>query len=104
MSVTKNISPSLPDDKEPEQIPTVEVKTINTMLPIDYDGVTYLSWFIADSQNIQNWAGDIFRGGLDRADPRTTSLLLAINKTITEIEDDISKIRTCLAKITPILT
>jgi hypothetical protein len=94
----KNDNTILP---EPDKITPVEINTINTMLPMDYEALEYVSWFMTDSQNVQNWAGNIFKGGIDTTDPRLVSLLSAANKSIKETEDDIAKIKECLAKITP---
>lgn len=73
----------------------------NTILPMNYQALEYVSWFMTDSQNVQNWAGSIFRGNLNTSDPRLADLLSATNKSIKETEDDIAKIKECLAKITP---
>ena len=94
----KNDNTILP---EPDKITPVEINTINTMLPMDYEALEYVSWFMTDSQNVQNWAGNIFKGGIDTTDQRLVSLLSAANKSIKETEDDIAKIKECLAKITP---
>lgn len=80
----------------------MKIKDENTILPMDYEAIEYVSWFMTDSQNVQNWAGNIFRGGIDTSDPRLLSLLAAANKSIKETEDDIAKIKECLAKITPV--
>ena len=81
---------------EPEKIPTVEVNTVNTLIPENYPAQEYLAWFMSDAQNVQNWAGSIFRGGFDKSDPRFPSLKDAANKALNEIEDDIKKLRECL--------
>lgn len=81
-----------------------EIKTIvseTTTLPMNYEALEYVSWFMTDSQNIQNWAGNIFRGGINTDDPRLVDLLAAANKSIQETEDDIVKIKEYLAKIVP---
>jgi hypothetical protein len=91
-----------PGSEKLEKIIPVEINTINTMLPMDYEALEYVSWFMTDSQNVQNWAGSIFRGGIDTSDPRLVSLLSAANKSIKETEDDIAKLKECLAKIIPV--
>ena len=73
-----------------------------TVLPMNYEALEYVSWFMTDGMNVQNWAGNIFRGGIDTTDPRLVSLLSAANKSIKETEDDIAKIKECLAKIVPV--
>ena len=82
-----------------------EIKTTvseTTTLPMNYEALEYVSWFMTDSQNVQNWAGNIFRGGINTDDPRLVDLLAAANKSIQETEDDIAKIKECLAKIIPV--
>lgn len=74
---------------------------VNTVLSMNYEALEYISWFMTDSQNVQNWAGYIFRGGINTSDPKLQELLAATNKSIKETEDDIAKIKECLAKITP---
>ena len=86
---------------EPEKIPTVEVKTNNTVIQENYAAMEYLSWFMSDAQNVQNWAGAIFRGGFDKSDPRFSNLKDAANKALNEIEDDITKMKEFLAQYTP---
>lgn len=81
-----------------------EIKTTvseTTTLPMNYEALEYVSWFMTDSQNVQNWAGNIFRGGINTDDPRLVDLLAAANKSIQETEDDIVKIKEYLAKIVP---
>lgn len=72
-----------------------------TILPMNYNALEYISWFMTDSQNVQNWASTIFRGGIDTSDPRLKELLDASNKAIKETEDDIAKIKEYLAVIIP---
>jgi hypothetical protein len=72
-----------------------------TILPMNYQALEYISWFVTDSQNVQNWAGIIFRGGIDTSDQRLVELLAAANKAILESEDDIAKLKEYLAKIIP---
>ncbi len=73
----------------------------DTILPMNYEALEYISWFMTDSQNLQNWASNIFRGGLNTSDPRLADLLAAANKSVTEVEGDIAKIKEYLANITP---
>jgi hypothetical protein len=68
---------------------------------MNYEALEYVSWFMTDSQNVQNWSGNIFRGGINTSDPRLVDLLAAANKAILEVEDDIAKIKDYLSKIIP---
>ena len=86
---------------EPEKIPTVEVETNNTLLAENYPALEYLAWFMSDTNNVNNWAGTIFRGGFDKTDPKLVSLKEAAEKAINEIEDDIKKLRDFLTKYNP---
>lgn len=86
---------------EPDKITPVEINTINTMLPMNYQALEYISWLVTDTQNVHNWAGNILRGGIDTSDPRLVELLAAANKSILETEDDIVKIKEYLVKIVP---
>lgn len=84
-----------------EKIIPIEINTINTVLPMNYEALEYVSWFMTDSQNVHNWAGNIFRGGMDTSEPRLVELLAAANKSIKETEDDIVKIKEFLASYVP---
>lgn len=87
---------------EPEKIPTVEVKTNNTLIQENYAAEEWLSWFMSDAQNVQNWAGGIFRGGFDKTDPRLASLLSAATKSLNEVTNDVEKLKEFLAQYTPV--
>jgi hypothetical protein len=72
-----------------------------TILRMNYEALEYLSWFLTDSQNVQNWAGSIFRGGVSTSDPKLVELLTAANKSIQETENDIASVKEYLANIIP---
>ena len=73
----------------------------DVILPMNYEALEYVSWFMTDSGNLQNWSSSIFRGGMNLSDPRLADLLAAANKSVTEVEGDIAKIKEYLANITP---
>lgn len=77
------------------------IPPISDMLPVNYPALEYVTWFMTDSQNVQNLANSIFRGGFNKDDPRFVELLNATNKSIQEIEDDIAKIKEFLAAYIP---
>jgi hypothetical protein len=77
-------------------------ETEPNILPINYDAVNYLSWFITDAVNVQTLAGTIFRGNININEQAFIDLLAAANKSIKEIENDIAKIKECLVKIVPV--
>lgn len=87
--------------KEKTTIIDYTIPPVTTVLPMNYQALEYLTWFMTDAQNVQNWAGSIFRGGFNSDDPRLIELLNAANKAITETEDDIAKIKGFLAQIVP---
>jgi len=73
----------------------------DVILPMNYEALEYISWFMTDSQNLQNWTSNIFRGGMNLSDPRLADLLAAANKSVVEVESDLAKIKEYLASITP---
>lgn len=75
--------------------------TETTILPMNYKAIEYLSWFTMDSQNLQGWAGSVFRGGFDSNNPEFLDLLNAANNSIKEVEDDIVKLKEFLAAYVP---
>ncbi len=98
MTKNKDDSTILP---EPEKIKKVEVLTNNTLVQENYLAEQYLSWFMSDVQNVQNWAGGLFRGGFDNTDPKMMSLKTAAENSIKETEDDIAKLKEYLAAYVP---
>jgi hypothetical protein len=93
MSKIKDDNTILP---EPEKIKKVEVNTENTLVPENYSAEQYLSWFMSDVQNIQLWAGTLFRGGFDNTDPKIIKLKQAALDSIKEVEDDILNLKNYL--------
>jgi hypothetical protein len=85
------------------KIKNVEKDTmiIPAIAPMNYQALEWLSWFMTDSQNICNWAGNIFRGGMSNDDQRLIDLIAAANKSISEIEDDVAKLKEFLAAYVP---
>lgn len=73
----------------------------NDVTTINYPAIEYISWFTSDSQNTQILCSNIFRGGFNTTDPNFQLLLDAANKSILEIEDDITKIKEFLASYIP---
>jgi len=94
MAKNKNDDTVLP---APEKIEKVEVLTNNTLVPENYPALQYLSWFMSDVQNAQNWAGNLFRGGFDNTNPKMMLLKVAAENSIKETEDDIAKLKEFLA-------
>ena len=80
---------------------TVDPIVETTSLPVNYPALEYITWFMIDSQNVQNLAGTIFRGGINTNDSALVTLLAATNKAISEVQTDISNIQTFLNQIIP---
>lgn len=75
--------------------PTTQIK------PINAEAVNYLSWFMADANNLRHWASQLFSNNVDMNNPYMLELKDSALKTIAELEDDISKIEEFLATYTP---
>jgi len=80
---------------------TVDPISETTPLPVNYPALEYITWFMTDSQNVQNLTGIIFRGGINTNDPSLVTLLAAANKAISEVQTDIDNIKTFLNQIIP---
>lgn len=93
MSKINDFNPSTPDAQQLEPIKEIEMGTKNTLLPENYSASEWLAWFMSDTQNVQNWAGAIFRGGFDKSDPKLPNLKAAASKALDETLDDISKLK-----------
>lgn len=76
-------------------IPTTQIK------PINAEAVNYLSWFMADANNLRHWASQLFGNNVDINNSYTLELKDSALKTITELKDDIIKIEEFLATYTP---
>ena len=64
--------------------------------PMNPDAVNYLSWFYSDATNLRNWATAIFANDVDIESTRFAELRDAVERTIQEIQDDITKIQAYL--------
>lgn len=64
--------------------------------PMNPDAVNYLSWFYSDATNLRNWATSIFANDVDIESTRFAELRDAVERTIQEIQDDITKIQAYL--------
>lgn len=76
-------------------IPTTQIK------PINAEAVNYLSWFMADANNLRHWASQLFGNNVDINNSYMLELKDSALKTITELKDDIIKIEEFLATYTP---
>jgi len=101
MSKIKGFNPSTPDAQYLEPIKEIEVETSNTLVQENYEAEEWLSWFMSDTQNVQNWAGGIFRGGFDKTDPRLATLIAAAEKSLSETADDVEKLKEFIEQYKP---
>jgi len=76
-------------------IPTTQIK------PINAEAVNYLSWFMADANNLRHWSSQLFSNNVDTSNPYMLELKESALKTITELEDDLIKIKDFLATYVP---
>jgi len=69
--------------------------------PINAEAVNYLSWFMADANNLRHWSSQLFSNNVDTSNPYMLELKESALKTITELEDDLIKIKDFLATYVP---
>ena len=69
--------------------------------PMNPDAVNYIGWFMSDAQNLRNWSSQIFGTDVDLNSPRLTELKAAAENSLTEIEDDVTKIKKFLSEYIP---
>ncbi len=101
MSKIKNINGSTPDAEPVERIVSVEINTDNTLIPENYSAKQWLSYFLSDVQNVQNWAGELFQGGFDNNNSKMINLKQAALDSIKEVEVDIAKLKEFLTTYVP---
>jgi hypothetical protein len=69
--------------------------------PMNPAAVNYLNWFMSDANCLRNWAGQIFGSDVDLNSPKLMELKNAAEISLSELEDDIAKIREFLASYIP---
>jgi hypothetical protein len=69
--------------------------------PINAEAVNYLSWFMADANNLRNWSSQLFSNNVDTSNPYMLELKESALQTIIELEDDIIKIKDFLDTYVP---
>ena len=69
--------------------------------PMNPEAMNYLSWFMSDASNLRIWAGQLFGSDVDLNNPKFMEILNAALISISELEDDIAKIKKFLAVYTP---
>jgi len=73
----------------------------NESLPINYEAQKWLNWYSSDSQTLQNLCFQIFRGGQIGTDISFIELLTAANSAVTELSEDLTKIKEYLTSYIP---
>ena len=69
--------------------------------PMNPEALNYLNWFMSDANSLRNFAAQIFSSDVDLNNPKITELRNAAELSITEIEDDIVKLKEFLAAYVP---
>jgi|LakMenEpi03Aug12_release.lakeMendotaPanAssembly.Ray.scaffolds.fasta_scaffold835969_2 hypothetical protein len=77
--------------------PTPE-PVIKSMNP---EALNYLNWFMSDANSLRNWAGQIFGSDIDLNSPKLMELKNAAQISLSELEDDIAKIKEFIATYIP---
>jgi hypothetical protein len=78
-----------------DPIPEPVIKLMNP------EAMNYLSWFMSDANNLRNWVGQIFSSDVDLNSPKLMELKNAAEISLSELEDDIAKIREFLVSYIP---
>ena len=68
------------------------------VIPMNPEAMSYLGWFMSDSQNLRNWAMSIFSVDVDVASKQFMEAKNATEIALSEIEDDVEQIRKFLDK------
>lgn len=69
--------------------------------PMNPEALNYLNWFMSDANSLRNWASQIFGSDVDLNSPKLMELKNAAEISLSELEDDIAKIREFLASYIP---
>lgn len=84
---------------------TNEIKTDNiisdkilmpVIIPMNPEAITYLGWFLTDTNNLSNWSRQLFCNDVDLRNPKFEELKKAAESSIKEIEDDLTNIKNFL--------
>jgi len=72
---------------------SVELNPEPVIKPMNPKAINYLNWFMADANTLRNWAGQIFGSDIDLNNPQLIELKNAAEISLSELEDDIAKIK-----------
>lgn len=68
------------------------------VIPMNPDAMNYLGWFMSDSQNLRSWGMSIFSVDSYIDSKQFIESKSALEIALTEIEDDVVKIREFLSQ------
>jgi hypothetical protein len=72
------------------------------IISINPVGVNYITYLLGDSNNLANWAGQLFNNNVDLNNPMYLDYKKAAELSIIEIESDIAKLKELLLEYEPI--
>lgn len=72
---------------------------VPNIIPINPTGIEYMNWLSSDVVTLREYAPAIFAGGLDLNNDNTKKMLEAALKALSEINDDITNLKTILEEI-----
>ena len=78
---------------DPQPVPEIK--------PVNFKALEYLGYFTADSNNLQQWAYQLFGSAVNLNDPLIEEKKAAILSSLVEIEDDVFKVKEFLAEYVP---
>jgi hypothetical protein len=81
------------NELDPQPLPQIK--------PVNFKALEYLGYFIADSNNLQRWASQLFGSAVNLNDPLIEEKKAAILSSLVEIEDDVVKVREFLVEYVP---
>jgi hypothetical protein len=66
---------------------------MNPILEKNYEAIEWMYWFEGDYKNLKDLCNEVWRGGLDKTSLDFQEKLKAIDKAISEMQDDTIKIK-----------
>jgi hypothetical protein len=72
---------------------------VPNIIPMNPTGIEYINWLSSDISTLRQYAPDIFAGGLNLNNDNTKTMLEAALKALSEINDDITNLKTILEEI-----
>jgi predicted translin family RNA/ssDNA-binding protein len=72
------------------------------IISINPVGVNYITYLLGDSNNLANWAGQLFNNNVDLNNPMYLDYKKAAELSIKELESDIAKLKELLSEYEPL--